>query len=87
MKMSKKMFNELEKRIQAILKKYPGIIEEYEIGQFPRSDKVKDLQTRFCFDLFFCTGIGVRDYYKAGLNDDHIATALRRACPKVEKKY
>ena len=75
--------------IDNVLLENPGIVADYETGNFPRSDYVKNLQTRFCFDLgykarlssFYCTTL----YTYA--NDTHIFTALKSICPKVTRKY
>lgn len=89
MKIQPQHFDILKTEINLVLKRYPGIVEEYETGNFPRADKTKDLQKRFCFDLFYGAGLcsfacnTLYDY----LNDDHIYTALKAICPTVIKRY
>lgn len=69
-------------------KPYGNVIDYYENGKFPRADKVKDLQRRFCFDLFSCSVDNefISELYEY-LNDNHIETALRRICPVIKRKY
>lgn len=53
------------------------------------SDKVKDLQKRFCSDIFYAAKLPshfISDFYKYG-NDENLYTALKMICPKVIKKY
>ena len=66
-----------------------GLVKNYEEGEFPRSNKTKDLQKRFCFDLLFGAGLckWVCDNLYSYLNDEHIYTALKSICPKVSRKY
>lgn len=51
--------------------------EAYRKGKFPRADKVKDLDKRYRWDLFYIASLPVQELY-AYLNDDHIDTALRK---------
>lgn len=67
------------------------LIRKYERGEFPRSDKVKDLQRRFCFDMLygartagFVSGMLLLYAY---LDDDQIYTALKNILPIVERNY
>ena len=91
MKITKENYIYLQTAINNVLAKYPNISKEYEIGQFPRADRVKDLQKRFCFDLLF--GAGVSQWVSQNLysdntmNDEHIYTALRSICPTLTKRY
>ena len=64
------------------------IAVSYEHGKFPRADKVKDLQKRFCFDLLHAANVSelVHEIYEYA-NDDHIFAALKRICPKVTRAY
>jgi len=91
MKMTKENFTFLKESIDEVLTKYPNVREEYEQGNFPRSESVNDLQKRYCFDMLYGAGIlsWVCDaLYKVNdLNDDHIYTALRAICPTVTKRY
>lgn len=79
----------MQKRIEEYLRNHPDMVKRYETGNFPRSDKVKDLQTRFNADLFYAAGMCSWEcdvLYKYA-NDTHINSALRSICPKVVKRY
>ena len=72
-----------------VLERNPNAVENYEQGRFSRSDSVKDLQKRFCFDLMYAAGLSnfvATELYEY-MNDDHIYSALKSFIPKVEKKY
>ena len=61
-------------------------IEAYQTGQFPRADRVKDLQKRFAWDLLY-SRVGatwVCDNLSPYLNDSHINSALNSIVPKLE---
>lgn len=79
----------LKTEINKVLIKYPKLVDEYEHGDFPRADKVKDLQKRFSFDLLYGAGLTkwVCDNIYPYANDDHIYSALKTFCPKVVKHY
>tara|TARA_R110000751_G_scaffold33085_1_gene82707 strand:+ start:229 stop:525 length:297 start_codon:yes stop_codon:yes gene_type:complete len=66
-----------------------NLVREYETGDFCRSDKVKDLQRRFCFDLFYYAGLSkwACDTLYQYLDDTHLYTALRAILPTVTRKY
>lgn len=85
MKMDQVTFETLKTTIQVHLEKNPDLVTKYETGNFPRSEKVKDLQTRFNFDLFYATQSN--QIVPPELMDDHLATALKHICPKVTRKY
>ena len=89
MKIRQEHLNTLKINIDELLAKYPSLVDEYEQGQFPRADKVKDLQKRFCFDLLYGAGLNswVCDELYPYLNDSHLYTALKAVCPTVTKKY
>jgi hypothetical protein len=89
MKMKVEHFEYLQSEIEKALVKYPNVIHEYETGQFPRSEKVKDLQTRFNNDMKFGAGLNrfICDTLYPYLDDTHINTALNKICPKVERKF
>ncbi len=89
MKIKPEHFEHLKTEIEAILSKYDRVVDEYERGQFPRSEKVKDLQRRFCFDVLFGAGLSrwVSDNLYPYMNDDHLYTALKAICPKLERKF
>jgi len=91
MKITPKNYAYLKDSIETVLANYPNVVNEYELGQFSRSDRTKDLQRRFCFDLLF--GAGVSSWVSSNLyglndlNDDHIYTALKTICPTLTKRY
>ena len=91
MKITKENYAYLQTAINNVLAEYPSIIEEYETGQFPRADRVKDLQKRFCFDLLFGAGtsrwVSQNLYIDNAMNDEHIYTALKAICPTLTKRY
>lgn len=58
---------------------------KYLNGEFPRADKVKDLDKRYRWDLAHAAGVAVTALYDEGLNDTHIDTALRNIVPPLEK--
>ena len=67
------------------------LIESYEIGNFPNSHDVKDLNVRFRFDIYH--GLNLRDCLKKDTggqviyNDDHIYTMLRKCVPAITRKF
>ena len=89
MKIKAEHLQHLKAEIAPILLKYDRLIEEYETGQFPRSEKVKDLQKRFCFDLLHGAGLSrwVSDNLYPYMNDSHIYTALKAICPTIERRF
>lgn len=91
MKIKTEHYAFIEKEIRQTLDKYGSekLVELYEIGEFPRSEKVNDLQKRFCFDLMFGAGLSswICDNIYTYASDDHLYTALKRICPKVTKRY
>lgn len=66
-----------------------ALVTAYSNGEFHNADKVKDLQKRFCFDLLYGAGLAswVCDNVYSYANDDHLFTALKAICPKVERLY
>lgn len=89
MKIKPEHFEHLKTEIEAILSKYDRVVDEYERGHFPNSEKVKDLQRRFCFDVLFGAGLSrwVSDNLYSYMNDDHLYTALKAICPKLVRKF
>ena len=61
----------------------------YERGDFPRAARVKDLQTRFCFDMLSAAGLTpwVCGTLYGYADDTHILTALESILPAVTRKY
>ena len=91
MKMKTEHYDYIKHEIDNLFKRYnkENLINEYSKGLFPKSDRVKDLQERFCFDLVFRAGLSkyfCENLYSY-LNDKHIYTALKKICPKVSKQY
>ena len=86
MKMKTEDFNEIQKAINEVLIANPDCVERYNNGKFPRSEKVKDLQVRFNWDLLYCSTFDITSLSHY-LNGDHVETALRRICPRVERNY
>jgi hypothetical protein len=95
MRMKPEHFNHLKAEIEKTLKTYgvDQLINKYETGDFIRSEKVIDLQTRFNWDLVHATkGLNswiCNELYDEpnNLHDSHISTALKKICPKVTRKY
>lgn len=91
MKMKKEHFDYISQKINALLdeKGRDVVISAYESGNFPRSEKVRSLQTRFNIDLFYAAGLSgfACDTLYKYLHDTHIDTALKKICPKIERKY
>lgn len=89
MKMSQAHYAHIETAIKAKLENWPTAAADYAAGNFIRSERVKNLQQRFCFDLLYASipSSWVCDELYPYLDDSHIFTALRKICPKVEKNY
>ena len=89
MKIKPEHFEHIKTEINALLAKQPERIVSYELGRFPRADRVKDLQIRFNWDLLLAAGLNpwvCKELYTYA-NDHHINTALKAICPTVERKY
>jgi len=91
MKMYKQHFDHMKAEIDKVIETYgkDKLIREYETGDFARSERVKDLQRRLCFDLIHGAGLSkyIFDNLYPYLNDEHIYTALKKICPKVQRKF
>ena len=90
MKMKPEHFEHIKSEISEVLLKYNTdnkLVEEYRQGLYPRADKTKDVQRRFCFDLLHGAGLSsfVCGNLYQYLNDDHIYTALKAICPAIER--
>lgn len=97
--MSRKKFNRFE-TIKTLIDSYitPDIISKYEVGNFPYNN-VKNLQTRFIWDMFCHSGAAEAEaniYYKeyrknhGGKNrvkDSDIHEMLLSICPTITKRY
>lgn len=92
MKMKQEHFDEIKRLIEEYIESEGGteaMVKRYETGDFERPLAVNDLQTRFCWDMFYKGVIcrtSVHGLYTY-LNDSHILTALKRICPKVTRRY
>ena len=95
MKITEDDYKELSEKVLAVISEYKRILDidlldTYEYGDFPRANKVSDLQERFNFDLLSVASQAdpalSTKLYKY-LNDDHIATALKKICPVVKQRY
>jgi len=86
MKMNKVHYKQLK---AAITPSIEDKVSLYERGKFPRSDKVKDLNKRFRWDLLVenFSPIWISDNLYSYLNDVHIDTALRKIVPSITRKY
>tara|TARA_R110000772_G_scaffold135763_1_gene244337 strand:+ start:77 stop:358 length:282 start_codon:yes stop_codon:yes gene_type:complete len=93
MKFTTEHLTKLKAAIDTVLEKHPNAIYEYEHGHMHSPDKVKCLQTRFCYDLMYASkfkigdGIGIQGDINGDYNDSHILTALKAVCPKVIRQY
>lgn len=61
------------------------LLGKYSRLEIPRAENVKDIDKRFCFDMFYYARIPsefVSELY-AYLNDDQIYTALKHILPRV----
>ena len=66
----------------------PYLPVKYATRHFPRADKVKDLDKRFRWDLFYnsTTTVFRFDLYEY-LDDSHIDTALRRIVKPLKRNH
>lgn len=89
LKITDKHFATLKEKIEAVLAKYPDVVNAYEEGQFTNASKVKDLQRRFCWDLLWATtpSTWIRKELYPYLNDTHIYSALKKICPTVTRRF
>ncbi len=89
MKIKPEHYNYIQITLELFLEDYPDLVQKYEVGDFTRANKVKDLQRRFCFDVWYFAGLArfARKYLYSYMNDDHIYTALKSILPIVERKY
>lgn len=56
-----------------------AVRDAYRAGRFPRADRVKDLDKRYRWDLFYAADLWdlTSALYGDGVNDTHLDTALR----------
>lgn len=84
------VFNHIKTAIETYLLANPDLVENYQTGKFPRSEAVKNLQLRFCFDVMWLSGLTAyisQTVYPLGFNDDHLYSALKQIVPKIERHY
>ena len=75
--------------------KFPIFRLDYENGNFPRADRVQDLNKRFRWDIFWLINKetptrprAFRDEIESeNLNDDHIDTFLKSVIPLINRNY
>lgn len=81
--------NTIKTEIDNVLAKCPNAVEEYNKGNFARSEQVQDLQKRFCFDLLYATGLNswICDEVYSYANDAHLYSFLKSICPTVTRNY
>jgi hypothetical protein len=85
MKISPASFDALRAAIEPL--DTPEVRELYLTGQFPRADRVKDLDVRYRWDLYWAARRSFDvDLYAEGLVDSHIDTALRRIVPNLTEE-
>ena len=89
MKIKSEHVDHLRGEIAKVLEQFPDAVEAYETGNFHNSDRVKDLQKRFCFDLLHAADMHryVCDVIYKYANDAHLYTALKAVCPTVTRRY
>ena len=78
--------------VSEFLQKQPNLIPAYEAGDFPRAERVVDLQQRFRWDIFWILDRvskgKLSDHFFAGdANSDHVDTLLRKCTPKITQKF
>ncbi len=88
MRVSTEHYNIIKEHIESLMNKLnkDTLINSYEKGEFYNSDKVKDLNVRFRWDMYYASGVNQLvcqwDY-----NDNHIDTVLKKVLPVIERKY
>lgn len=89
MRIKPEHFEHMKREIDRVIAANPSIVQDYARGNFPRSDRTRDLQKRFCWDLLYTAGLlsFVCKTLYTYMHDEHIYTALLRICPVVNRKY
>ncbi len=92
MKIKQEHLDHLKKTIGETVAKYNSngkLVKAYQSGDFHNSDKTKDLQKRFCFDLLHGSGLTkwVCQTLYPYMDDSHLYTALKSVCPIVQRNY
>lgn len=70
----------------------PARREQYLAGNFPRADKVKDLDMRYRWDTLYASKLAIEDCGSGAnnlnlysyMNDSHIDTALKAIIPPLK---
>lgn len=90
MKMSKETYQELKTVIDNLMLKDTALRQDYRNGDFANSDKVKDLDKRFRFDVWWYikkqNPALANMVANEDLNDDHLYTALKKTIPPLVEK-
>ena len=89
LKITKYHFHVLHDAIHGLLADRPDLVGLYESGQFRNSNKVKDLNKRFRWDMLQCS-VGsswVCSNLYGYMNDSHVDSALKKIVPTIERKY
>lgn len=63
----------------------PEMRDRYRSGNFPRADRVQDLDKRYRWDLFWAAPHLDALYDDRSILDSHIDTALRKIVPPLEE--
>ena len=93
MKIKPEHLTELKDKINTLLTELNAngeLVEKYETGNFYKSETVKDLQKRFCFDLTYIDSSinhWICDTLYSYMDDTHLYTALKSISPIVIKRY
>ena len=67
----------------------PELRERYRRGDFPRSDRVRDLDKRYRWDIWWAIFHDEREFADrlyGYMNSDHIDTALRRCVASLKSR-
>ena len=89
LKITQYHYDILHDAINSLLAERPDLVDLYENGQFHNSDKVKDLNMRFRWDMLHCA-IGsswVCNNLYNYMGDRHIDSALKKIVPAIQRKY
>lgn len=87
MKLKEEHFKVIETQVNAVLAAHPELVERYQRGDFPRAEKVRNLNKRFRWDLLHTIpGMGrwICDVIYPYAHNGHIDTALRRIVPQID---
>ena len=82
MKIKKEDYENLKTSCLIVLKNHPNAVSEYRAGRYPNSERTKDVNRRFAFDVLHASHFNTTILYKY-LNDENIYSALKRFLPVV----